>query len=57
MPCLDETRLREVNTFHNSKNVAQYNRNVNSPHVNVSRVNKATEFCTCTVYTRHVYVR
>ena len=32
MPCLHETRL---------ENVTQYNRNVNLPQVNVSRVNKA----------------
>ena len=33
MPCLHETRLREVNAFHNI--------NVNVPRVNVSRVNTA----------------
>ena len=42
MPCLHETRLREVNAFLNSiENVMQCNRNVNLPQVNVSRVNTA----------------
>ena len=40
LPCLHETRLREVNAFHNSK-VTQYNRDVNLPRVNVSRINTA----------------
>ena len=39
MSCLHETRLREVNVI--SQNVTQYNRNVNLPQVNVSRVNTA----------------
>ena len=40
MPCLHETRLREVNVI-SQQNVTQYNRNVSVPQVNVSRVNTA----------------
>ena len=41
MPCLHETRLREVNVISQQQNVTQYNRNDNLPQVNVSRVNTA----------------
>ena len=41
MPCLHETRLREVNVISQQRNVTQYNRNVNLPRVNVSRINTA----------------
>ena len=41
MPCLHETRLREVNAFYNSK---MYNRDFNLSPVNVSRVNTVLYF-------------
>ena len=45
MPCLYETRLREVNWCHFTiENVARYNRNVNVLQINVSRVNTAISF-------------
>ena len=45
MPCLHETRLREVNVIiFTIANATQYNRNVNLPRVNVSRVNTAKDW-------------
>ena len=40
MPCLHETGLREVSAFQFQ---FQYNRNVNLPQANVSRVNTALD--------------